>query len=342
MTVAPRVSPEQRGGIVGQDPGVPSAATPTPVKQNSPSGKNERAPWSGVFVSLGTPFQDDEHLDVKSLESMVEFSIESGVSGLVVNSAQGEAFKLSTGERRLAAEAVLARAKGRIPVLVGVSGASNHGCVELARHAKEHGASGIMAAPPPGAAFTESQVQIFFDELDAAVGLPLMVQDAPHVVPIHLSPQVVANLFPEIGSVTAVKVEAPPTATKISAILRLEPALTIFGGLEGAFVVDELSRGARGVMCGPVLAGPMQQIMSAFQSGDPEGARRAHSRIAELIRFMSQSMEFGFHCSKRLLKVLGVIECTAVRRPTCPFDERNERDLLRISSEVGLLPKIPR
>ncbi|HKD99554.1 MAG TPA: dihydrodipicolinate synthase family protein [Planctomycetota bacterium] len=299
----------------------------------------ERCPWKGVLATLVTPFHEDGRVDLRSLESLVDYELEAGVDGLVVGSLSGEALKLSEDERRRVAEAVVKRVGGRRPVLVGVSGTSNFVAVELARHAKENGAAGLVASPPFGSGFAESQIQIFFDELDAAVGLPLIVQDAPHLIRIPLSPHLIAELHRLIPSIVAVKVEALPSSTKMGAIARLAPGIAMFGGLEGAFYVDELERGAAGICASSALPGDLLAITSAFRNGDLDGARRAHARIAELIRFISQSPEFSFHATKRILVRLGVIQSPSVRRPTTPFDEQNERDCVRLATDAGVLPK---
>jgi dihydrodipicolinate synthase/N-acetylneuraminate lyase len=307
--------------------------------KTSNHASGERCTWKGVLATLVTPFHEDGRVDIRSLEGLVDFELESGVAGLVVSSLGGEAFKLGDEERRRIAEVALKRANGRVPVLVGVSGSSNFVSVELARHAKAHGASGILASPPVGAAFAESQVQIFFDELDAAVGLPVMLQDSPHLVPVPLPPHLIAELHREIPSVVAAKIEAAPTSTKMGALLRVAPGLAMFGGLEGAFYVDELQRGACGILTGPAFPGDYVQITRAFRDGDVDGARRAHARIAELIRFVAQSTEFSFHATKRILHRLGVLASPSVRRPTSPFDEQNDRDCVRIATDAGVLPR---
>ncbi|MBL8696570.1 MAG: dihydrodipicolinate synthase family protein [Planctomycetes bacterium] len=297
-----------------------------------------RCAWKGIFVELATPFHEDERLDLKSLVAQAEFVAETGADGIVVCSRHGEADKLSIEERLRVAATVLEKLKQRTPVLVDVCAPSNYLSVELAKHAKDHGAAGILASPRLETTFTDSQVQIYFDELDAAVGLPVMVLDTPPASTVTLSSHLIANLFPEIGSVVAVKVEARPTSTKINAIARLEPSLAIFAAHHGARAADELSRGARGIICSAALSTPSQQVESAFRTGDLEGALRANSQCAELVGYLEQSEDFAHHCAKRLLHCMGVLDTSVVRRPTCPFDERNERELLRIAGECGAIP----
>lgn len=310
----------------------------TTKNAHAPSS-NERCPWRGVLAALVAPFHEDGRVDFRSLEAQTDFVQESGVDGIVVNAHSGEAGKLNDEERRRIAEVVLKRVGDRRPVIVGASGPSNHVAVEFGRHAKDNGASGLLASPPPGAAFAESQVQIFYDELDAAVGLPVMIQDSPHLVPVPLPPHLVSEIHREVQTAVAVKIEAPPTSTKMGAVARLSPGLAMFGGLDGAYLVDEMERGARGIVCGPAFPGELVQVVSAVRAGDIDGARRLHARTAELIRFLSQSLEFSFHATKRILQKRGILDSSAVRRPTTPFDERNERDLLRIATDAAVLPR---
>jgi 4-hydroxy-tetrahydrodipicolinate synthase len=319
--------------------------SPTPPALTSrhanPTPASERCAWRGVFTALATPFQEDGRVDRASLEALVDFEIESGADGIVVHAPPGETEKLGDGERRSVTESVLKRAHGRLPVLVGVSAGSNYLAVELARHAKDHGAQGLLAAPPPGAAIAESQVRIFYDELDAAVELPVLLHDAVQRSAVPLSPHLLAEIHQETAAVVGALVESAPTATKMGALTRLAPTLACFGGLEGAFLLEELERGARGVVCGPAVPGDYVQILSAFRAQDVEGARRGHARIAELVRFLSQSAEFSYHATKHLLTHRGVFDRNTVRRPTSPFDEGNVRSLLRIAMDVGVIPRVP-
>ena len=53
---------------------------------------------SGVFIIAATPFTEDGSVDTASAESLVEFYIDKGVSGMTVLGMMGEAPKLAADE----------------------------------------------------------------------------------------------------------------------------------------------------------------------------------------------------------------------------------------------------
>ena len=73
----------------------------------------------GVFTIAATPFLPDGALDEASLDSMTDFYMEKGATGLTILGIMGEAGKLSAEESARVIEKVCARAK--VPVIVGVS-----------------------------------------------------------------------------------------------------------------------------------------------------------------------------------------------------------------------------
>ncbi|MCO5125285.1 MAG: dihydrodipicolinate synthase family protein, partial [Rhizobacter sp.] len=75
----------------------------------------------GVYLIAVTPFTDSGSLDLASTDRMVDFAIDSGVTGLTVLGIMGEATKLTAEESRTFVASVLARVEGRVPVVVGAS-----------------------------------------------------------------------------------------------------------------------------------------------------------------------------------------------------------------------------
>ena len=63
-----------------------------------------------------------------------------------------------------------------------------------------------------------------------------------------------ARMAREIENVQYAKVEAPPTAAKVSAVVKAG-GIVVFGGLNGNFFIEEYHRGARGMMPGSDMIG---------------------------------------------------------------------------------------
>ena len=76
---------------------------------------------TGVYLIAVTPFTDSGELDLASTDRMVDFCLETGVTGLTVLGIMGEATKLTAEESRVFVKQVLSRVAGRVPVAVGAS-----------------------------------------------------------------------------------------------------------------------------------------------------------------------------------------------------------------------------
>lgn len=83
------------------------------------------------------------------------------------------------------------------------------------------------------------------------VDIPIMVQDAPLMTQVAIPPALLARMGREIERVEDVKIKAPPTPAKVSALAtRAGDVLTLFGGLNCQFFIEEWQRGARGQIPG--------------------------------------------------------------------------------------------
>lgn len=78
--------------------------------------KNTNFP-GGVWPVMLTPFQDNNELDYRALEALIEWYIAHGASGLFAVCQSSEMFYLSLEERASYAEFVCKRVRGRIPVI---------------------------------------------------------------------------------------------------------------------------------------------------------------------------------------------------------------------------------
>src|SRR5690348_17766690 len=75
---------------------------------------------NGVYIIAVTPFTDDGEIDWASVDTLVEFYIAKGVSGVTILGMMGEAQKLAEEESAAFARHFIERVAGRVPVVVGV------------------------------------------------------------------------------------------------------------------------------------------------------------------------------------------------------------------------------
>lgn len=291
----------------------------------------------GIFPVLCTPFDERGALDFASLDRLVDFTIRSGSDGITLGGVASEVMKLDDGERRAIVERVLARVNGRVPVWVGSGHQSGDATIGHSLHAQQLGAAGVMVMPPYVQKPALGALAGFFKEVDAALAIPIMIQDAPLVSGLTLPVDWLAGVARDCPNVRAVKVEAPPTGPKITELKEATRGeLKLFGGLGGANLVDELARGAVGTLPGAAFPDAFMSILEHWRDGDAASARTSHAQLLPLIRFVSQSVEWSYHAYKRILVKRGLLASPFVRGPTCRFDDVAQRELDELVAAAGL------
>ena len=124
----------------------------------------------------------------------------------------------------------------------------------------------------------------------------------------------------EIEQVKYAKVEAPPTAPKVTQTLKAAgDSLVVFGGLNAQFFIEETLRGARGTMPGSDCIAPLVAIWNALEKGDLADAWARFTEILPLLRFELQP-GMGVSAMKNNLVAAGIIQSAAVRHPTAALD----------------------
>ncbi|MEG2632127.1 MAG: dihydrodipicolinate synthase family protein, partial [Comamonas sp.] len=141
----------------------------------------------GVYIIAATPFTDSGALDLESTDSLTDFYLEKGVTGFTILGMMGEAPKLTEQETLTVMDRVLRRIEGRVPVVVGVSHASNRHVERLAKTAMDQGAAGVMLAPVANLK-TDEQIYNYFAAMAQLLGpdIPICLQDFPQVTGVHM------------------------------------------------------------------------------------------------------------------------------------------------------------
>jgi 4-hydroxy-tetrahydrodipicolinate synthase len=276
---------------------------------------------TGVYLITVTPFTDSGALDLASTDRMVDFCLDSGVTGLTVLGIMGEATKLTAEESALFVGRVLARVAGRVPVVVGASAPGFAPMKELTDSVMALGAAGVMVAPP-STVRTDDQIVAYFEMVGETLGpqVPWVLQDHPVATGVQMSAAVILRILRNSPTCVMLKHEDCPGLAKLSAIrgasdrgeVRRVSILTGNGG--GLFLPEELSRGADGAMTGFAYPEMMVGVCRAHAAGDIERAHDLFDAYLPLARY-EQQPGIGLAVRKHILAERGVIASAAIRKP---------------------------
>jgi 2-keto-3-deoxy-L-arabinonate dehydratase len=281
----------------------------------------------GVIPILSMPFTDDEAVDQEALGSEIDFLVDAGVDAMGFGFGS-EILRLTDAERDGAVRAASAQLGGRCELIVSVGGGSVAALFQRARDAQHAGATVLMVTPPGGAAATLTTCQEAFAALESEIGLPMIIQDAPSMTGLVMPPQFLASLTDRLKLVTALKIEAIPSAPKLGEVTDLVgDRVSVLGGAGGGDFFHELARGATGTMPGAGLPGAFTDVWTLFRAGNVAGARAQFNSMLPLLTLSLRSLDTFLYVQKELLRRAGVIPSARLRRPSERFDSKFRQEL---------------
>jgi len=274
----------------------------------------------GVYPILLTTFREDGSLDIESQRRLVHHLLDQGAHGLGLFGNASEGYALSSAERRQLLEIVTHEVKGQVPLVASSGHTGTQVAVELSQAFEDLGADALMVLPPYYLKTDAAGLLHYYGEIAESVRIPVMVQDAPQLTGVAMPPPLLARMAREIPGVRYVKVEAAPTSPKFSAVAKeADGTLTLFGGLNGNFFLEELARGSRGVMPGSDMIALFVRVWDCWRSGQREEAWDRFTQMLPLIRFELQP-GLGVSAMKHNLEAAGVIASAQVRHPAAMLD----------------------
>jgi 4-hydroxy-tetrahydrodipicolinate synthase len=287
----------------------------------------------GIFPVLATPFENDGTIDETGLRNIIRFVLNAGAHGITFPAVASEFYTLSEKERKQLSEVVIEEVQGKIPVILTVSAPSTAIAVDLARHAQTIGAESVMLMAPYVVKDSFSGIRKYFEKVADAIDLPIVLQNAPAPLGSAQSVEAVIHLLKGVPQIRFVKEENMPCGQRITKLLEKAPnsLLGIFGGAGGRYMLDELTRGAVGVMPACELTEIHVVIYNHFMNEDPDTARQIYYRLLPLLNFQAV---FRMAMTKEVLYHRGIIEHTHVRIGNIELDKTDRQELITLLDDI--------
>jgi 4-hydroxy-tetrahydrodipicolinate synthase len=293
---------------------------------------------NGVYAIAATPFLPDGRLDTDSVDRMVDFYLEAGVTGLTILGIMGEAPKLDAAESLAVSEQIVRRAT--VPVIVGVSAPGFAAMRSLARSVMEAGAAGVMIAPPPSLR-TDDQITTYYRQAIEAIGsdIPFVIQDYPLTLTVVMTPKVIRQIVTDNPSCVMLKHEDWPGLEKISTLRGFQRdgslrEISILTGNGGLFLDFEMERGADGAMTGYAFPDMLVDVVRLSKAGERDKAHDLFDAHLPLIRY-EQQQGVGLAVRKYVLQKRGAIAHDAQRAPAGTLSAAAKAEIDYLLSRVA-------
>ena len=286
---------------------------------------------AGVLPVFQTPFDEDERIDIPTLQREIGWLYDNGADGIVM-AMVSELLRLSTQERNELATLACRFGSKRGTVIVSIGAESRVLAEEYARHAQEVGAHGVMAIPPVAVALIERELMRYYRRIIESVSIPVIVQDASGYVGRPMSVTLQAELLNEFGPDRVLfKPEATPIGPRLSELRDATGGRAkVFEGTGGLALVDSYRRGIVGTMPGADLIRAIVALWRALKAGDERRVYAISTPLAALVS-MQNSLDAFLAVEKHLLVRQGVFRNTLIRGPVgYALDDGTRREVDRL------------
>ena len=299
----------------------------------------------GVIAIATTPFDENNHIDYESVESLADYYLESGVSGVTILGVMGEAHKLNIEEQKSLIKKYSEKLKNKVPVIVGVSNPGIDNLELLSKFSMDAGASGVMVSGNNGLK-NDDHIKTYFNQvLERTRDIPVCLQDYPPTTNVYFSETVINNLIKNNPSIQMFKHEDCPGHNKLSRLIKyrkekLNRNYSIFVGNGGLYVPQELRRGADGIMTGFAFIEMLVNVFDLFNNNSKENSEDLFDLYLPLIRH-EQQFGIGLALRKFILQKRGVIKFSKVRAPgpALTYEDIQEMNNLLKRLEFKLIEK---
>jgi N-acetylneuraminate lyase len=252
------------------------------------------------------------------IPELVEHLIREGIAALYVGGSTGEGVSLTTAERMEVAEAFVAAAARRIPVLVQVGHNSLREARLLAEQAQRVGADAISAAPPSYFRPASSRVllQCLQEIAAGAPELPLYYYHIPGMTGVQVEwGEFLPLAAAAMPSLVGAKYTSPDLAGLQHCLHLAEERFEfLYGGDEmllPAFAVGvQAAVGSTYNFAAPLYL----RILQAFKRGDLKDARCDQARSVTMVEALLRN--HGNAGLKAAMQLIGV-DCGPPRLPQC-------------------------
>jgi 4-hydroxy-tetrahydrodipicolinate synthase len=257
----------------------------------------------------------------------------------------GEGPQLNRDERRRIIEIYAEEVGGRLPILAGVGAPSTAAACDLARDARDAGASGLVVFPHPlfvGEPLPPEVPYAYHAAIGEASGLPMVIfQLQPALAGVIFSRETLLKLA-SISGVIAIKEASFDAVRFVETVRVLQEAprrLQILTGNDN-FILESFLLGADGALIGfgTIAIAEQLEMVERYRAGDLARARAIYDETVQPLVsavFAPPVRDYRVRLKEALVE-LGVISRADCRPPLLPLSTTERESVRRATREAQL------
>lgn len=280
----------------------------------------------GVYAALITPFDKNENIDEKAYETIINWTIGQGITGVFTVASTGESWALSVEEKVRLFHLTMAVVRRRVPVIAGVGAPSTREAAFLAEAAQQAGVDYLCAAPPSFVRPNQEEMIGHFGTLAQASSLPLLLYNIPMLAGNVLGTPAVKLLAERFPQVAGIKDSGGDLTVLNDLLIGRRPDFSVVTGID-TLVLPGLLAGSQGAILGSANVCPALslEVLRLFDAGQWEEAWKAQNRLTRF--WLAMGLGSFPAPVKAAMELIG-LPAGAPRGPVAPLGAER-RDVLK-------------
>lgn len=288
----------------------------------------------GSIPPVITPFSSGK-VDFDCYCKLIEFHVNEGSHGILVNGTSAEPSTLTVDERNQLVDCAITAANKSIPIVAATGSQSLVETRALTRHAVNAGADALLIVTPYYIRPPQRGIIEYYLEVTQGIEIPWLIYHIPGRAAVSISIDTIKELKEKSPTFIGMK-HAVNDLGFVSQCLAEFPEFQVFVGLE-ELSFPELAIGAAGLMnaVGNLRPAILSDMCQAVWDNDLEKGKSLHHQLFEL----NQSVFYDTNPIpiKYMMKRMGLLPNNEHRLPMSPATAELEQRLDCVLERAGLI-----
>ena len=287
--------------------------------------------FSGIYTALITPFLEGE-VDYESLDRLVQFQLDNGVDGFVVNGTTAESPCLEPSEVEKIYRRVRGLSEGKVPIVLGTGSNNTKSSIAMTQQAESWGVDGALVVVPYYNKPSQAGQKAHFEAVAQSTKLPIILYHIPGRCVVGLEVETIKSLLRN-QNIVAIK----------DATGDMDFARRVHQETGGEFCLlsgDDGSSYEFYKTAGDGMISVMSHVLPKkckdwFE--DAKGAQALEEDFTKHLDFINGLyLEPNPSPVKWVLKEMGIIRSEETRLPLLPLSEEKRPQLRSLMDQVGI------
>lgn len=287
--------------------------------------------FTGAGVALITPFTNNNQVDYKALETVINNQVQGGMDYLVALGTTAETPTLSSGEKSNIVELIKEKSAG-LPIVVGMGGNDTRTILKQIDKFNFNGVEAILVVTPFYNKPSQKGMFNHYSEIAKASPVPIILYNVPSRTGVNLEAETVVRLAEASNKFVAVK-EASGILSQITKIGKYTPDnFTIISG-DDLLALPIISIGGKGVISviANALPNKLSSLIKLAIKGEYAEARELHYEMIDLFQLIFKEGNPGG--VKALMNYQGTIE-NVLRSPLHKITDSTYNEIKKAYSKL--------